>query len=165
MRYQPPKFSRIGEMAYIDVCRLNEDEARKILENIRWPKKVFCPHCESKKIVKIQAQSAMSLESFEEAWWSGVERDFWGHTIPNETENSHHVLHMFYSSSPKPRTAESIWENVKKYERRFKIIELSEAEIWKHQEENEEKIDLSLYFINEKGEVCRSDKIAADPEP
>jgi hypothetical protein len=38
MKYIPPKFNKLSEMAAIDVGRLTEDEARVILENIRWPK-------------------------------------------------------------------------------------------------------------------------------
>jgi hypothetical protein len=37
MKYKPPKFSKLNEMASIDVGRLTEDEARNILEGIRWP--------------------------------------------------------------------------------------------------------------------------------
>src|SRR5271157_1773882 len=44
-------------MAYIDVCRLTEDEARNILESIRWPEGPICPHCESKSVTRIQAKS------------------------------------------------------------------------------------------------------------
>jgi hypothetical protein len=35
MKYKLPQFNSIKEMAYIDVCRLTEDEARNILEQIR----------------------------------------------------------------------------------------------------------------------------------
>jgi hypothetical protein len=31
-------------MAVIDVGRLTEDEARSILEQIRWPNVIACPH-------------------------------------------------------------------------------------------------------------------------
>lgn len=58
MKYLPPKFSSIREMSYIDVCRLTEDEARKVLEDIRWSKEIICPHCGSNKVVKIQAKSS-----------------------------------------------------------------------------------------------------------
>jgi transposase-like protein len=44
-------------MAAIDVGRLTEDEARTILESIRWPKGPACPHCGSKYVVRIQAKS------------------------------------------------------------------------------------------------------------
>ncbi|MGA2142616.1 MAG: IS1595 family transposase, partial [Brevinematales bacterium] len=57
MKYNPPIFNRIREMSYIDVCRLTEDEARKILEDIRWEGKITCPHCGSNKVVRIQAKS------------------------------------------------------------------------------------------------------------
>jgi transposase-like protein len=40
-------------MAAIDVGRLTEDEARTILENIRWPEGIKCPHCGSKMITKL----------------------------------------------------------------------------------------------------------------
>lgn len=57
MKYIPPKFSKLSEMASIDVGRLTEDEARSILEGIRWPKGPVCPHCGSKRITRIKAKS------------------------------------------------------------------------------------------------------------
>ena len=57
MKYIPPKFERISEMSAIDVGRLTEDEARGILENIRWPKGIECPHCKSKNVVRITGKS------------------------------------------------------------------------------------------------------------
>ncbi|MDD5458873.1 MAG: IS1595 family transposase [Phycisphaerae bacterium] len=57
MKYVPPKFSKLSEMASIDVGRLTEDEARTILENIRWPNGIECPHCHSKNIVRINGKS------------------------------------------------------------------------------------------------------------
>ena len=57
MKYMPPKFTKLAEMAAIDVGRLTEDEARAILEKIRWPKGLACPHCGSKKVTRIQAKS------------------------------------------------------------------------------------------------------------
>jgi transposase-like protein len=45
MRYTPPKFATLSEMAAIDVARLTEDEARAILEGIRWPNGPVCPAC------------------------------------------------------------------------------------------------------------------------
>lgn len=57
MRYIPPKFTKLSEMAMIDVSRLTEDEARTILEGIRWPEGVVCPHCESDDITRILAKS------------------------------------------------------------------------------------------------------------
>ncbi len=53
----PPKFNKLSEMASIDVGRLTEDEARTILENIRWPKGIACPHCGSTKVTRIEAKS------------------------------------------------------------------------------------------------------------
>ena len=41
----------------IDVGRLTEDEARAILEEIRWPEGPVCPHCQSKAVTRIQAKS------------------------------------------------------------------------------------------------------------
>jgi hypothetical protein len=38
MKYIPPKFEKLKDMAAIDVGRLTEDEARTILEGICWPK-------------------------------------------------------------------------------------------------------------------------------
>jgi transposase-like protein len=57
MKFIPPKFSKLSEMASIDVGRLTEDEARAILEGIRWPKGIACPHCGSIRVVRIQAKS------------------------------------------------------------------------------------------------------------
>lgn len=57
MRYTPPTFESLGEMSAIDVGRLTEDEARKILEDIRWPEGIVCPHCESDNVVRINGKS------------------------------------------------------------------------------------------------------------
>lgn len=57
MRYVPPKFTDLKDMAAIDAARLTEDEARTILENIRWPDGPACPHCESKDATRIIAKS------------------------------------------------------------------------------------------------------------
>ncbi len=57
MRYTPPKFTDLKDMATIDVARLTEDEARAILENIRWPSGPVCPHCESRDVTRITAKS------------------------------------------------------------------------------------------------------------
>jgi len=57
MKYIPPKFSKLNEMASIDVGRLTENEARTILEGIRWPKGPACPHCGSMRITRIKAKS------------------------------------------------------------------------------------------------------------
>lgn len=58
MRYIPPKFKKLNQMAAIDVGRLTEDEARIILEDIRWPKGITCPHCGGTSITKIEAKSS-----------------------------------------------------------------------------------------------------------
>jgi len=57
MKYKPPKFEKLSQMAAIDVGRLTEDEARTILENIRWPNGIECPKCRSKNIVRINGKS------------------------------------------------------------------------------------------------------------
>jgi transposase-like protein len=57
MKYKPPKFTKLSEMAAIDVGRLTEDEARNILEGIRWPNGIACPHCGSLKVTRLQAKS------------------------------------------------------------------------------------------------------------
>lgn len=57
MKYIPPKFNRLSQMAAIDVGRLTEDEARAILEGIRWPKGPICPHCNSKRITRLNPKS------------------------------------------------------------------------------------------------------------
>jgi transposase-like protein len=57
MKYIPPSFNKLSEMAYIDVCRLTEEQARTILENIRWKNGIVCPHCQSKRVVKIKGKS------------------------------------------------------------------------------------------------------------
>lgn len=44
-------------MAAIDVGRLSENEARSILEAIRWPQGPVCPHCKSEVVTRIQAKS------------------------------------------------------------------------------------------------------------
>jgi transposase-like protein len=57
MKFIPPKFSKLSDMASIDVGRLTEDEARTILENLRWPKGIACPHCGGMRVVRIKAKS------------------------------------------------------------------------------------------------------------
>jgi transposase-like protein len=57
MRYQPPKFKTLDEMASIDVGRLTEGQARSILEGIRWPNGIGCPHCGSVNVKRIKAKS------------------------------------------------------------------------------------------------------------
>lgn len=57
MKYQPPKFKRLEDMASIDVGRLTEDQARTILENIRWPDGLICPHCNSKNVTHLNPKS------------------------------------------------------------------------------------------------------------
>jgi transposase-like protein len=57
MKYVPPKFNALSEMAAIDVGRLTEEEARGILEAIRWPDGITCPHCGSEDVTRIKAKS------------------------------------------------------------------------------------------------------------
>lgn len=57
MRYVPPKFTNLKDMAAIDVARLTENEARTILEKIRWTRGPVCPHCQSKDATRIAAKS------------------------------------------------------------------------------------------------------------
>jgi transposase-like protein len=57
MKYKPPKFTKLEDMAAIDVGRLTEDEARTILENIRWPNGIACPHCGSMRVTRLQPKS------------------------------------------------------------------------------------------------------------
>jgi len=57
MKYTPPTFKSMNEMSYIDVARLTEDQARAILEKIRWPKGIICPHCGGTNIVRIQGKA------------------------------------------------------------------------------------------------------------
>ena len=52
MKYTPSKFTRLNDMAAIDVGRLTEDEARTILESIRWPEGPVCIYCKSKNITR-----------------------------------------------------------------------------------------------------------------
>jgi len=57
MKYNPPKFETLGEMAAIDAARLTEDEARAILEKIRWPEGPTCPRCQSQNVTRLQSKS------------------------------------------------------------------------------------------------------------
>ncbi len=57
MKYIPPKFERFSEMSAIDVGRLTEDEARAILEHIRWPEGVKCAHCGSDNVTRLNSKS------------------------------------------------------------------------------------------------------------
>lgn len=57
MRYTPPTLTDLKDMAAIDAARLTEDEARTVLERIRWPNGPICPHCESRDATRIAAKS------------------------------------------------------------------------------------------------------------
>jgi transposase-like protein len=57
MKYIPPQFDKLADMAAIDVGRLTENEARAILETLRRPKGPVCPHCGSVRATRIQAKS------------------------------------------------------------------------------------------------------------
>ena len=58
MKYIPPQFEKIGEMASIDVSKLTEDQARAMLEGLRWKDGIECVHCGSKDITRIHNKSA-----------------------------------------------------------------------------------------------------------
>lgn len=53
MRYIPPTFGTLADMATIDVARLTEDQARTMLEKIRWPNGPICPHCNERDITRL----------------------------------------------------------------------------------------------------------------
>ena len=55
MKFTPPKFTRLNDMAAIDIGRLKENQARKILEGIRWKDGVTCPHCGSKDVTRLKS--------------------------------------------------------------------------------------------------------------
>jgi transposase-like protein len=57
MKYIPPQFETLSEMASIDVGRLTENQAREILEKLRWPKGIECIHCKSKNVVRINGKA------------------------------------------------------------------------------------------------------------
>ena len=57
MKYETPKFNSLNDMASIDVGRLTEDEARKMLEDIRWKNGIVCPHCGSKDVTRIEGKA------------------------------------------------------------------------------------------------------------
>ncbi|MDO8684159.1 MAG: IS1595 family transposase [Armatimonadota bacterium] len=57
MKYKPPKFNDLKDMAEIDVARLTEDEARERLEAIRWPDGPICPQCSSREITRIEGKA------------------------------------------------------------------------------------------------------------
>ena len=57
MKYTPPKFDTLQKMAAIDVARLTEDEARKVLENLRWHDGITCIHCGSIRVCRINGKS------------------------------------------------------------------------------------------------------------
>jgi transposase-like protein len=57
MRYTPPEFETLSQMSAIDVGRLTEEQARKILEDIRWPGGVECPHCKGRDVVRINGKA------------------------------------------------------------------------------------------------------------
>jgi transposase-like protein len=57
MKYIPPKFGSLVQMSAIDVGRLTEEEARKILEDIRWPNGIKCAHCGSDNVTRINGKA------------------------------------------------------------------------------------------------------------
>lgn len=57
MKFVPPNFSTLAEMAEIDVARLTEDEARVQLERIRWPDGIECPYCKGKNVTKLSTNA------------------------------------------------------------------------------------------------------------
>jgi transposase-like protein len=57
MKYEPPKFEKLNDMAAIDVGRLTENEARTILENIRWPNGIACPDCGGLSVTRLNSKS------------------------------------------------------------------------------------------------------------
>ena len=57
MKYTPPKFTKLSDMSAIDVGRLTEDEARAILEAIRWPNGPVCPHCGEKTVTRLPSST------------------------------------------------------------------------------------------------------------
>jgi len=57
MKYTPPQFETLAEMAAIDAGRLTEDQARDILEKIRWPEGIKCAHCGSEKVTRLNGES------------------------------------------------------------------------------------------------------------
>jgi len=57
MKFTPPRYPTISEMAAIDVGRLTEDEVRDQFERIRWPLGTTCPNCGSKNVTKLSANA------------------------------------------------------------------------------------------------------------
>lgn len=57
MKYIPPKFDKLADMAGIDISRLTEQEARKILEDLRWPDGIKCAHCGSEHVTRLNGKS------------------------------------------------------------------------------------------------------------
>src|SRR5215831_17245351 len=39
------------------LCRLTEDQARDLLESIRWPEGPVCPHCKSKQVTRLGGEA------------------------------------------------------------------------------------------------------------
>ena len=60
MKYKPPKFETLAEMSAIDVGRLTEDQAREILERIRWPEGPVCPHCNGTSVTRLNSDPEKS---------------------------------------------------------------------------------------------------------
>jgi transposase-like protein/transcription elongation factor Elf1 len=57
MKYEPPKFEDLSQMSAIDVQRLTEEEAREMLEKVRWPNQIACPHCGGINITRLEAKA------------------------------------------------------------------------------------------------------------
>lgn len=63
MKYKPPRFESLSQMSAIDVGRLTENEARTILENIRWPNDSVCPHCSGTKTTRLNSDIEKSTRN------------------------------------------------------------------------------------------------------
>ena len=44
-------------MTFAEIAQFSEDEARRHLENLRWPNGITCPHCESKDATRMEGKA------------------------------------------------------------------------------------------------------------
>jgi transposase-like protein len=83
------------EMDLRSVCRLSEDEARDLLEGLRWPKGPVCPHCQSVKHYKLTPKATSKSPARKGLYKCATCRKQFTVTVGTIFENSHIPLNTW----------------------------------------------------------------------